>query len=157
MKDYTILEIVEYVLDKEPDSCLSHNIHHYGNYKEYSEEMIEETFLEQLDDFFTYEIIDLCSCGTPNNCKKDILNLLNILYNKKINPNSNEAYEIKTQQLKETFNARTVYDNSLLLFMVYILDSKGLLDHGSSIGGAWITDLGNMCRIIYNKTLEKNK
>jgi hypothetical protein len=44
----------------------------------------------------------------------------------------------------ERFGVQTVYDNELLLCLAYTLDAAEFTEHGSGIGGAWITSEGKM-------------
>ena len=45
---------------------------------------------------------------------------------------------------EDKFGVKFVYDDKLLLCLAYTLDAAGFTDHGSSIGGAWLTDEGKM-------------
>ena len=42
------------------------------------------------------------------------------------------------------FGVESVYDNELLLCLAYTMDAAGFTEHGSSIGGAWISEEGEM-------------
>jgi len=144
MENLSIKEVAEYVIKNHPESCIAYNVKDYTN--EY-----EGILIDELDSFFTYDIIGICGCGDPDLCKKDIRDILNIIYEYDNSEDDfSKKYEVKQNRLLDRFGCMSVYDNSLLLFMVYILDNVGLLEHGSGIGGAWITNLGNMCRVVYN-------
>lgn len=90
-----------------------------------------------IDDHIKLEILGLCACG----CPEDVM----IAIGKYLNAVSLEHQHLKAVGLKEAFGVDSVYNNSLLLYMAYDLDSRGLTEHGSSIGGAWITPLGMRC------------
>ena len=51
------------------------------------------------------------------------------------------------------FGVESVYDNELLLCFAYAMDAAEFTEHGSSIGGAWITEEGEMFLWL----LEQNK
>ena len=136
----TLKEILEWVIEKYPDSCIACNSKNKGCTYD------DETFYgrpiqEELYSFFAYELIGICGCGVPEAAMIQVRNYLrcvSIICN----------YEKQKEKLMEHFGCRSVYDNSLLLFMAYILDEKELTEHGSSIGGAWITDLGEKCLTV---------
>lgn len=141
IKNYTVSEIFKYVTEKYPKSCIVENMDKSPNISNKCINFNDENiYIKELDDFFTYEIIGFCSCGAPTDCKKDILFLLDIFYNDITHPNK---------------IVERIYDNSLLLFIVYMLNDKGLLKHESNIRESRISDFGNMCRIIYSKSLRR--
>jgi len=145
-KEYTMRDIAEYVISHFPDSCLAYNDKNY-HYND------DELIIELLD-FFKYEIIGLCSCGDPNMCMKDIRDYLEILNTYDIECTTLEfkqSYKNKQFSFKQRFKCESMFENSLLLFMAYIIDKKELTEHDGSIGSAWITDLGRMCLQVLKK------
>lgn len=120
-------EIANYCISKFPDSCLAYNdsnIH-----------FDEEALVEELDELFSIEIMGLCGCGAPELCQRDIRNILRVF---------NGEWDDRRKNLQKYFNVQSIYENSLLLFLVYMLNDKDMLEHGTSVGGSWITDLGQM-------------
>jgi len=139
-------EISNYITRKYPDCCLAYNIKNHDYYKE---ELIEEC-----EKFFYYEKLNWCGCGDPETAKKVIRDFLRILYDYKKEDNINSAYQKKCKNLKERFGVDNVYDNELLLCLAYTLDAADLIEHGSSIGGAWTTDEGDMFLWLLNQNNE---
>jgi len=125
-------EIRHFVVTTYPDSCLASN---YGDvsFEEYERYLL----IEELDNYFWNEHMNLCSCGTPEDCKNVICEYLIIL--NKWTSNTKIPKDFKT-----SFGVDSIYDNPFTLFLAYAIDSYGFTEHGSSIGGAWITDLGRM-------------
>lgn len=130
-----LLKIKDYIVENFPKTTLALNKEEFG-------EHLKDHLLQTLNDVFLHEIIGICGCGDPDLCRQDILNFL-------------DAYSVefleREKKLKKYFGAKDIYDNSLLLFMAYILDDKELLEHGGSIGGAWITELGQMCKHVFKE------
>lgn len=99
--------------------------------------------IDCVEEVFTFNILGLCGCGCPDASRRDIRNYLRIVNLKRKDFSTfDDYYKIYIARMKEYFNVESVYDNSLLQFMAYILDNKGFTEHGSSIGGAWITEKG---------------
>ena len=120
-------EIKDYIIKKYPDSCLAYN------YKE--EYYYDERLIEECEDFFYYEKLKWCGCGTPEIAKKVIRDYLEIV---------NNDSDKKCDELKKRFGVEYVYDNELLLCLAYALDAAKFTEHGSSVGGAWLADEGKM-------------
>ena len=139
-------EIGNYIIKKYPNCCLAYNSKNHNYYKE---ELIEEC-----ENFFYYEKLNWCGCGDPDTAKRVIRDFLRILYDYKKEDNTNSAYHRKCKNLNERFGVDNVYDNELLLCLAYTLDSADLIEHGSSIGGAWSTDEGDMFLWLLNQNDE---
>ena len=118
-------EIKEYIVKTYPESCLAYN---------YADSYSEEQLIEECENFFYYEKLHWCGCGAPNMAKEVIRDYLEVV---KVKFDSNADFE-------EKFGVKFVYDDKLLLCLAYTLDAAGLTDHGSSIGGSWLTDEGKM-------------
>lgn len=123
-------EIANYVIKGYPNSCFAINAKSYPH-------MCDDA--EELYSFFAYELIGICSCGQPENAMRMVRNYLRYV---------GAAWGDRESVLEKGFGVKSVYDNELLLFMAYILDEKDLTDHGSGIGGAWITEMGKMCLTV---------
>ena len=61
------------------------------------------------------------------------------------------------KKFKEAFGVDDIYGNPLLMVLAYAMDAAGFTDHGSSIGGAWLTDEGKMFLYVLrnNKEVEE--
>ena len=68
-------------------------------------------------------------------------------------------WERRKERLCEKFGVDNVYDNNLLLCLAYTLDAAELTEHGSSIGGAWLTEEGRMFLWLLeqNEELKENQ
>lgn len=137
MFEINLENITKYIMERYPNSCIA--VNYNSLYKPTSEDCV---------DFFYYEKLKWCGCGDPDMAKRvvrDYLRILNEddLYYKKTN-NANNAYSRKCKMFSERFGVQTVYDNELLLCLAYTLDAAEFTEHGSSIGGAWLTSEGKM-------------
>ena len=87
--------------------------------------------------------LGLCGCGCPEEALDTALGVLSAVearteaWRAKDKATDEMAYE----QLKRLVPFDGEYAGLGYAFM-YLLDSKGLLEHGSSIGGSWLTDDG---------------
>lgn len=133
-------DIKDYIIKKYPNSCLA------SNYNEY---YCDEQLIKDCEDFFYYEKLKWCGCGSPDTVKKvirDFLWILNITsnawnLNKK---NRDELYKLRDEAFEDRFGVKSVYDDELLLCLAYTLDAAEFTEHGSGIGGAWIDEEGKM-------------
>jgi len=84
-------------------------------------------------------IVDLkmCGCGSPERTQ-EVIKLV-------LEAHSIKDYKCRMEALSNIcdvdINKNANYDG-LIQFVLYILDSHGILEHGSSIGGAWLTEKG---------------
>ncbi len=102
--------------------------------------------VEDCEEFFYDYKLRWCGCGDPDVAKRAVRDLLAILYDfrKDADEDFDTAYKRKLRNLKERFGAKSVYDNELLLCLAYTLDAAELTEHGSGIGGAWLSKEGEM-------------
>lgn len=77
-----------------------------------------------LDSFF-------CGCGMPNAACGALLRFLSL------HERSDDSWE---RQRKE--RDQWIPDDGLQMLVLYLIDSLGLLEHGGSVGGSWLTDKG---------------
>ena len=67
-------EIAEFVVEKYPDCCMAvNNVVSKGC----REEWYEEYLIDELIDFFSFEIMNMCGCG----CPKDTYDMIRIVLN----------------------------------------------------------------------------
>lgn len=87
-----------------------------------------------------YEVLNklnCCGCGSPQltlNVIKEILNIRS----------SCEDYNLRLKKIAELFGVTEMNDNlyGLYQYLLYQLDEIEILEHGSSVCGAWLTDYG---------------
>ena len=157
MDIYSLQDIINYVLNKYPDSYFSRDLRE-RYYKHYS----VEDYLDKLEEFFSCDILDLCGCGTPENTSQMLKEFLQIMYDFKVT--DRETYDWHEEQ-KRTYDMcrvpvvedsyNTIYEG-LIQYLQYTLDSAGILEHGSSISSAWLTELGEMFLWVLNKKYGKD-
>ena len=146
-------EIAEYIIEKYPNCCMSNN---NDVVKGCREKWYEESLIDPLMDFFSYELLHLCGCGTPEDTYELIRKILTIRFewqSRKI------SYEEVIRRYKDDLKLDT--NNSshygILQFVMYILDHNGILEHGSSIGGCWLTNLGEMYLTVLNAWYDREE
>lgn len=151
-----INDIKDYIIKKYPECCLAYNIQNH----DYS----EEELIKYCEDFFYYEKLKWCGCGEPEIAKKVIRDYLKILYDhkqelkhKSSNYNWLKDWEKRDKELQERFGVKSIYDNELLLCFAYAMDGAEFTEHGSSIGGAWITKEGEMFLWLLGHNEELNE
>ena len=141
-KELTIDKIKSYIIKNYPQSCLAVN--------DALGSLIADEIFKDCEDFFYYEKLHWCGCGSSELAKRCVRDYLNIL--------SIKFYDRKKAKLElfSNFGEFTVCDNPLLLCLAYSLDAAKLTTHGSSIEGAWLTDEGEMFLWLLNKNKELN-
>ena len=147
-------EIAEFVVEKYHDSCIAtNNVVNKGC----REDWYEEYLVDELMDFFSYEIVDMCGCGCPDDTNEVIRRVLNIRYD--WHEHKIGEYEDLQERYKNDLQLDT--KNNLhygsLQFILYMLDARGILEHGGSIRGCWLTHLGEMYLTVLNAWYELNK
>lgn len=80
-----------------------------------------------------YEQLAFCGCGDPTEAYETLQDVLSAFDTEgRTFEGSREAIRVHKAMIPGKY-----WD-----LLVYLLDSKGLLEHGSSIGGSWLSDLG---------------
>lgn len=146
-------EIAEFVVEKYPDCCMAtNNVVDKGN----REDWYEEYLIDNLMDFFSFEVMDMCGCGVPEDTYEMIRKILNI---RKSWSEENIKYDELQNIYKEELhlNTKDSLHYGALQFVLYILDSKEIIEHGSSISGCWLTELGKMYLTVLNAWHEQEK
>ena len=139
-------EIAEFVVEKYPDCCMAVN---NVVSKECREEWYEEYLIDELIDFFSFEIMNMCGCGCPeytNELIRKILIIRSEWRDEKL------SYDDVIKRYKTDLDLYNENDNhyGTLQFILYMLDAHGIVEHGSSVGGCWLTDLGKMYLTVLN-------
>lgn len=143
-------EIANYIIEKYPQSCISQNSKNDTNNGWVTVSINgvslrqSSNLREQCEDFFYFEKLNWCGCGNPEIVKYEILKYLRIKDWWYDIDYSSETYKLLSRKFREAFGVNDVYGSPLLLALAYTLDAAGFTEHGSSIGGAWITDEGRM-------------
>lgn len=142
-----LVRIHNFIRDKHPKSCIAKNEQLNGFCPD---NIVIYDLIKECSDFFLYEILGFCGCGCPETSMEsvcDYLDIVDLRHTKSDDKLNRYENSIKARKLmQDKFNVRDVYSDPLLQYMAYSLDDAGLTEHGSSIGGAWITDLGRMCK-----------
>lgn len=110
--------------------------------------------LKMAYEYFSFEVIGLCGCGAIDATIEVIAKYLAIVNFWTTNIDHENIIDKRNEQTKSTFNVTNITDDPLLQFMAYILDDHNLTNHGSSINGTWITDLGIVCLYVYKVYLK---
>lgn len=110
--------------------------------------------LKMAYEYFSFEVIGLCGCGAIDTTIEDIAKYLTIVDYWTTNVDHENIIDKRKEMMHDGFNVEHITDYSLLQFMAYVLDHLNLTDHGSSINGTWITDLGRVCLYVYKVYLK---
>ena len=139
-------EIAEYIAGKYPDCCMVVN----HDYKDgCREEWYEDYLIDPLMDFFSFELMDMCGCGCPDYTYDLIRKTLIIRSEWQEDIIAYEEIEKKyMNDLSLDSNNNDHY--GALQFILYMLDTYKILEHGGSIGGCWLTNLGKMYLTVLN-------
>ena len=137
-------EIAEIIVASYPACRIAKDVVHGCR-----EESYETSLIDILMDFFSFEIINMCGCGSPsdtNNMIRKILIIHSEFHDKKIN------YKTVDERYKKDLDLDINNENhyGVLQFILYMLDSCEILAHGSSINSAWLTELGQMYLTVLN-------
>ncbi len=84
-----------------------------------------------------YFSIGMCGCGSPDEIKLFLHNMIKIQQNYK---ESLIDYQKKVESIKNLI--QNTPPNVIFEFVFNILDHNNMVEHGSSINGAWLTNLG---------------
>lgn len=131
-------EIARYVVECEPCGYM----HLDSEYiKGCDEDWYNESLIQPLMDYYMYEKLNLCGCGSPDDTYEVIRRYLHIRkdwYSKDI------SYEEVIERYKTDLFIDTDNDihYGILQFLMYVLDENGFTEHGSSVGGCWLTKNG---------------
>lgn len=137
-KAVALKDVVEYIIDKYPDSLFAE--HASGKLEDYVWDIVT---IPACLDFFYFEKLNWCGCGNPEIAQMAIRDYLKMQqeYTKHYN---HEAYEKRNSDCIKAFGVQDGHDNPLVLCLSYALDEAGFTEHGSGIGGAWLTKEGEM-------------
>lgn len=116
---------------------------------------------------FYFNELKFCGCGCPENTLLFIKNLLNIIYEKTKRCDNKDYYDrhyyyydLYQKELREVFEFENKQENNnyfsnnqdgIIQFVLYYLDEVEVIEHGTSINGAWVTKKGEQILKILNK------
>lgn len=128
------------IMFKYPSCCLANNVNKFGN-----RYILESKYdlTEALLSFFNYEKLGLCGCGNPEDTWKiirTVLTIQNDYHDKEKDLDWDDIKKRYEDELK--LNTDDDIDNGIYYFILYILNDRGFLEHGSSAGSSWLTNLG---------------
>jgi hypothetical protein len=82
---------------------------------------------ESIEDWLFIGILGGCGCGSGNSFGENVLELLNYF---------------GTPHQQRDMTEVNPYDGGTYELLAHWMDSKDLLEHGSSIGGSWLAERG---------------
>lgn len=125
--------------------------------------MLNKNEIGILHNFYS-EKLAFCDCGNPEYTLLFIKNILNTIKekvtnwsNEDYNKEASRYYNMYLQDLISTFefnNSSSSLTNSqkgIVQFVLYHLDNVGVLEHGSGIDAAWLSEYGHQILNILNK------
>lgn len=118
-------------------------------FDEYWMEEDEDVLANYIIDMFGYELLGLCDCGRP----EDTHEMLRVLLNARNDWHEGKCeYDEFRRRIKDELHVNEDDDiqYGMYQFVLYILNYKGFLYHGSSVGGSWLTNLGKMYLTVLN-------
>lgn len=133
-------EIAQHVVECDPCGYM-----HLSNeyIKDCKEDWYEESLIRPLMDYYMYEKLHLCGCGSPEDTYEVIRRYLHI---RKDWRDNSVPYEKVIERYKTDLgiDADNNMHYGILQFLMYVLDDNGFTEHGSSVGGCWLTKNGEM-------------
>jgi hypothetical protein len=104
-----------------------------------------------------FEDLRLCGCGSPDFRIKFIKGLLNLINDRYEQDLPYEEYKKRLAELfgfKENENAKYYFNgiqDGIIEFVLDQLNEAGLLEHGSTVGGSWLSPYGHEILHILNQ------
>lgn len=117
---------------------------------------LEEQRKKFINEFY-FEKLNFCGCGSPCEVLYVIKNLLNVIKINKdrwklpdYNKNSYKYYDLHQSEIIQCFNLKNDNTNDgeysinegVIQCFLNVLNNVDVLEHGSSIGGSWLTKYG---------------
>ena len=92
-----------------------------------------------------YGDLGMCGCGHDEDLKEFIVHFMEIQSKYR---SSEISYEEREKLIKSL-----ITKNHILVFefILHTLNRSDLMDHGSSVGGSWLTDKGELFLRLYRK------
>ncbi len=154
--DLELYGISKYLLEKYPDSLIKQDLfdcftlqHEDGSFVDKFDDWSEsditylnECMADKCNDVFSDHILGICGCGNSKDTYKALRDVL------KAQDDFREDL-ITYEEKEKRFNELGTW--GIVQFVLYILDKYELLSHGSSIGGAFLTELGKKYLYVLNR------
>lgn len=108
----------------------------------YSEEELKEIASKMILNL-RYEVMDFCGCGRPDEVSfmvRDILKAIDNKFNNFNKMSDKEVFDMFDKELKDILGFDS--KNIVFEFILHVLNSADLLEHGSGVGGSWLTNYG---------------
>lgn len=147
---------MKYIIQTYPEGCAAHNwqkdYNDIINNKRLPHEYEIKYIVEDCLNEFHYEDLGLCGCGCPKETHEVIRLILNI-------QQADIDWNERQKQFSNLCNTNMNNENysGLIQFVLYILNDKEFLEHGSSIGGSWFTEKGKIYLDLLNMWHDINK
>ena len=131
-------EIAELIVERNPECRMAYN---KNVIKGCRDSWYEESLIDPLMDYYMYTELKLCRCGIPEDTYEVMRRYLHIRDDMVTN-------KLQCKDVVERYKTDLHIDDNdslqagLLQFMMYMLDEHECTEHGSSIGGCWLTDKG---------------
>ena len=114
--------------------------------------MIDKAMAKKCIEEFWIDEIRFCDCGSPGNTLKLIKQILNLIYKRY---DKEEYVDYNYDNFKEDihnlFQCKSSEMSMEIYYIIaYLLDSVDVLEHGSSIGGSWLSSSGKYLRECLN-------
>lgn len=119
----------------------------FEKYKNAASEYVDDEgcYWNNAEDWLWCHRLGMCGCGQPDDCLNFITNFL------KLKEKESEEYNkcnFKNDEIDNLYdkykklNIQLIMENidRIIEMLNHFLDSKGVLEHGSSVNGAWIDD-----------------
>ena len=100
-------------------------------------------------EFMKFSILGCCGCGDIDSTLIAIRDYLYLVKHRTDN-NTTEGWNESKHMLKEKFGVDHISNDRILQYMAYSLDTMEFTDHGSSINGTWILDLGRIALYLFD-------
>lgn len=110
--------------------------------------IIENDVVEDILNRFYYEELKFCDCGNPEDIMQLIKDILNQIEHKR---DDEKTYEDNQEEIIKIFNFNGKVNHAVRDFILNYLDIVGLLEHGGSIGGSWLTEKGQVILSLMNQ------
>lgn len=98
-----------------------------------------------------YDELNFCGCGSPSDTLYVIKNVLRVHKNKldRCNKKVDEYYDLYKHEFQKALNLNDEYcendfyiNEGVYQIVLNVLNNANLMEHGSSIGGSWLTKKG---------------
>ena len=115
---------------------------------------MEKDFIELYEEL-VYNELGICGCGSPEITVEMIVEYLKhkIEYSKKYKIGKDFEFYKKIYDEDSKWEENFIKENkgALFLFMLYMLNNKGFMEHGSNVYSSWVEEKGEKLIEYYEK------